>query len=199
VEEGGAATEDEMIAVFLAGELTSSRFPQLRDLLATRAIDETTVTSPDLGDVAANELRRLLLLHTRGYPFRHLFIGFPTDARWQWCWLEPDELSNLRYVNTPPWSTTISGGTRQPADGATYIKAHPEDGMARVCAAIAKRLEAGEALPPLILFGDPGKTRLVVLEGHARLTAMVMAGSHTASPVRILCGTSPNVDKWHLY
>jgi hypothetical protein len=56
------SNEDEMVWVFLRGELDSNRFgPRLR-----ATIDERLLLEPDLGDDAENALRRAALTTLRG-------------------------------------------------------------------------------------------------------------------------------------
>jgi hypothetical protein len=75
-----------MVAVFLAGELTSEGFaPALRDLLRARRVPESLFTDPDLNDRPANETRRALLATTRGYgEDRELFEHFIARVRRAW-------------------------------------------------------------------------------------------------------------------
>src|SRR5688572_1802727 len=64
----GDSSEDEMVACFLLGELTSRRFGVgIRRALATAGECERLLTDADLADPAANRARRDLLATTRGY------------------------------------------------------------------------------------------------------------------------------------
>src|SRR5215831_18439652 len=61
-------SEDEMIARFVGGELTSDRFgPTIGDLLQSRGIDPQVVASPDLADARHRAQRREVLAEYRGY------------------------------------------------------------------------------------------------------------------------------------
>ena len=67
----GPCSEDEMIAVFLRGELDSDRFGALlASALDRHGADDTLLTSASLADARENALRRLLLDETRGYECR---------------------------------------------------------------------------------------------------------------------------------
>ena len=186
-----------MVAAFLEAEFSSSRFSTVRDLLRIFPIPEEIVTAPNLEREDANHLRKLMLFVTRGYPIRNLFAGFPRDCVWSWCHVDADELLDLQYVNVPSWGQEISGGTRRPDTGAAFMEQHPDEEISAVCSAITRRFENGETLSPVIVVGEPGDDRLVVLEGNARLTAMVMA-SDVARPtdVRVLMGVSPGMSSW---
>ncbi|MEU8438498.1 hypothetical protein AB0F18_37545 [Streptomyces sp. NPDC029216] len=62
----GVSNEDEMVACFLSGELSSQRFGQnLRSHLAVAGQAEQLLTHPDLSDAGANFARRALLGATR--------------------------------------------------------------------------------------------------------------------------------------
>lgn len=196
---GDSSTEDEMVAVFLRGELDSSRFAGVRHVLTLFEISERIVTEPDLRDDTENALRRLMLFATRGYPVHGLFPGFPRDLQWQWHGLEQPDLERLQYINVPSWADDISGRTRTPTAGATYVTSHPHEEISIVCEAIANRLRSGDTLPPLILIGLPDMSRLVVLEGNARLTAMIMAADRLPLPQRAVCGVSPSAAQWQLF
>jgi hypothetical protein len=47
----------------------------------------------------------------------------------------------------------------------------------------------------MALVGRPGGRDLVVLEGHVRLTALVMAVEHLPAELTVLLGTSPTMRK----
>ena len=80
------SNDDEMVACFLHGELTSERFGQgIRDALLASGIPATLLTEVDLNDDQANQARRALLAMTRGYgQDREIFEHFPADVRWVW-------------------------------------------------------------------------------------------------------------------
>ncbi|HEY3481131.1 MAG TPA: hypothetical protein VGL02_19745, partial [Streptomyces sp.] len=80
----GTCGEDEMIACFLGGELSSRRFGgNLRSLLAAGGHGERLLTRPDLSDAEANAARRALLAAARGYgENRGLFENFPAHTTW---------------------------------------------------------------------------------------------------------------------
>jgi hypothetical protein len=62
------SSEDEMVASFLHGELSSERFgPAVRHQLAVMGEPEELLTRPDLTDPQANRARHNVLAATRGY------------------------------------------------------------------------------------------------------------------------------------
>jgi hypothetical protein len=197
----GPSSEEEMIAVFLRGELGSDRFgPLLEQALVESDFDPRIVTDADISDPDGNDARRKLLDETRGYDRRvGLFAGFPDDVRWQRVALGPDELGLVRFINYDYW-IELSGGTRLPADAAARIRAGfdvygvSSTGFLEAAAT----LEVGR-LPELILVGDGRPDGLVVLEGHVRLAALALRPELVPSELEVLLGTSPGIDEWWAY
>jgi hypothetical protein len=111
------ASEDDMIAVFLAAEIASERYgPRIRDTLTRLGQPDGIAKHPDTGDVAANAIRRRVLTAYRGYPAGDVFTGMPADVAWHHAALTPAELATVRYLDYPYW-TDFSGSTRLAADG----------------------------------------------------------------------------------
>jgi hypothetical protein len=191
-----ASSEDEMVACFLLGELTSQRFGAgIRRALAAAGKSERLLTDVDLADPAANRARRDLLAATRGYgENRNVFEDFPGQVRWIWAMLTPGELAQVRYIEYSYWNE-LSGGSRLPGDAAERIRAGARvfgvpNGMFLTAARAVRR---GERFSPLILAG-PRLEALVCLEGHLRLTAHALAGF--PSGLECLVGIARDLDRW---
>lgn len=188
--------DDEMVACFLAGELSSERFGAgVREQLAQVGASQELLTRPDLRDVGDNELRRAMLGALRGYgENRELFEHFPSQVRWFWASLTPEELSKTRYVEYSYWSE-ISGGSRLPSDAEGRIRAGrtafsvPNQRFLQAARALAH----GARFPALILVGGRADD-LVCLEGNLRLTAYALAGFPAA--VDCLVGLAPDMERW---
>ncbi|WP_222432377.1 hypothetical protein [Leekyejoonella antrihumi] len=190
------SSDDEMVAYYLAGELTSERFGEaIRAELAARHLPEDVLTRPDLGDENGNRARRAVLAATRGYgQDREMFEHFPDDVRWVWAQLMPAELARVRYIEYSYWNE-LSDGSRLSVDAARRI----EKGV-RVFGvsndrflAAAEAVKRGDRFPPLILAG-PHDEDLVCLEGHLRLTAYALAGFPI--PLDCLIGSAPALTRW---
>jgi hypothetical protein len=189
------STEDEMIWLFLRGELPSERFgPAIRG-----AIDERLLLEPDLGDESQNALRRDALTQLRGYGSREgLFHGFPDDMHWEWAALTPDEALAVHYIEYDYW-VELSGGSRLPLDAADRIRAGmtvfrvPNDGFFE----LADELGMKQLSELIVVGGDGG--RLVVLEGHARLTAYALRPEALPAELEVLLGRSPRIAEWALW
>jgi hypothetical protein len=184
------SSEAEMVAVFLRGELGSPRFGSgVRE-----AIAERLVLAPDLDNVAENELRRAALTAVRGYESREGIFGrFPHDVRWEWVVLAPDEVLEIRYIDYSYW-VELSGGSRRPVDAVERI--HDGRDVFGVPSASFLDVELEEPAP-LIVVGD--ETRLVVLEGHVRLTAYALRPELLPAELEVLLGRSPRITDWALW
>lgn len=195
----GESSEDEMIACFLQGELTSHRFGSgLRAALTAAGVSERLVTGPDLSDENENRARRELLAVTRGYgQGRDVFdedFPPPASVRWVKAELSRAELARVRYIDYSYWNE-LSGDSRLPLDAARRIR----EGIRVFGVSNRRFLDAagavarGERFGPLILAGQRFDD-LVCVEGHLRLTGHALAGF----PVQVECliGTAPTMGRW---
>jgi hypothetical protein len=192
-----------MVALFLRTELASVRHgPRIRELLDRADVSERLLVAPDLTSPRENVVRRHLLSAHRGYEARvGLFDGFPDDVRWDWVALEPAELLRVKYIKYDYW-TELSGGSRLATDAPALIRA----GTAPFGVSSEWAIGFGEALaaagarvPSLILVTSGSGGELVVLEGHARLTAYAMRPEALPLELEVLLGSSPGMRSWGLY
>jgi hypothetical protein len=190
-----------MVALFLRTELPAARSrDNLQAMLKRTGLSERVVTEPDLDDDAENQARLRLLTQHRGYGTRtELFDGFPDDVGWQWMAITPGELAWVRYIAYDYW-VELSGGSRLAVDAAPRIRAGvapfkvPSDWALGMAQAVAD----GARFPPLILVTTGPGGDLVVLEGHARLTAFMLARDRLPE-VEVLVGSSPAITRWGLW
>ena len=191
-----------MIALFLGTELASIRHgPRLRQLLDGQRLPEHIVLAPDLADPTASAQRRQLLDMYRGHDSRvGLFAGFPSDVLWEWVTLTPGELLQVKYINYDYW-VELSGGSRLAADAPVRIRTGvaPFRVSSEWAITLGETLAAGAHFPPLILVTSGPTNNLVVLEGHARLTAYAMRPDALPSELEVMLGTSPQMVHWGLY
>lgn len=68
----------------------------------------------------------------------------------------------------------------------------PNDGVLGMAQAVAD----GARLPPLILLTTGTGGDLVVLEGHVRLTALMLARDRLPPELEVLVGSSPAMTRW---
>jgi hypothetical protein len=192
----GDSSDDEMVALFLLGELASERWGEgIRAALDAAGQAEALITAADLGDAGQNRARRALLATTRGYgEDRDVFENFPARVRWIRARLTPGELARVRYIEYSYWNE-LSGGSRLAVDAARQIR----QGVTvfgvsnRRFVRAARAVERGEPFPPLILAGRR-RDRLICLEGHLRLTAYALAGF--PGEAECLVGTARTMDRW---
>jgi hypothetical protein len=50
-----------------------------------------------------------------------------------------------------------------------------------------------------VILGRPPGQDLVLLEGHVRLTGLLLDPQHLPGELRVLLGTSPRIAEWGLY
>jgi hypothetical protein len=196
------SSEEEMVATFLRGELDSSRFgPALHRALERAGASTRVVRQPLLDDDRENLLRLGLLDELRAYVRREgLFGGFPDDVCWQRVAVTPEELGSVRYIRYDYW-IELSGGSRLATDAARRIRAGSESfGVSNAgFRELAVELADGAAMSELIMVTAGGSSSLVVLEGHARLTALALRPDVVPPELVVLCGTSTAMTRWWLW
>ena len=198
-----------MIAEFLRQEYASrDRYgARLDACLRDEGMSARLITDPDLGRQEENAMRRRLLARYRGYGSAEssYLTGFPTEeVDWFRASLSWEEVPRVRYIRYSYW-TALSAGTRSPIIAAERIRAGIEvygvsnAGFLR----LAGRLREGLRVPPLILVtaltAASDADALVVLEGHARLTAYALAPEAIPDELEVLVGASPAISRWDEY
>src|SRR6266511_3314653 len=197
-------TEHEMVAHFLKTEIHSVRFEEtILALLQKEGKDHRVIDQPDLGNEEENAYRSRLLGEWRGYKRGEgIFMFVPDDTAWHRYALSRDELSRVRYIDYDYW-TELSGGTRLAIDAAPRIRAGvaPFRVSSDWALGMARAVADGARFPPLILVtaGDEDEGGLVVLEGHARLTAFMLRPDALPPELEVLVGSSPKMAGWELY
>jgi hypothetical protein len=191
-----AISEDEMIATYLYAELHSPRFSKkVEAYLQQYAAGLRIVQSPDLRDEQENALRRTILGAYRGYGQGWgYFQGFPEQLRWERVGLSRQEVEQIKYIDYDYW-VELSGGSRLAANGAMRVLAgHDIFGLSsKYFVDIAEILKRGTSFPPLILVGPNEESYLVVMEGHTRLTAYLIAPEHLPAELEVIVGFSEQI------
>jgi hypothetical protein len=195
------ASEPEVIAVFLRGELDSPRFGErIRELLPAEGLDESALLSPHLDDADENARRARILEEHRAWLRRDgLFGAWPGRVDWSLVGLAPDEVLQILYIDWD-WWLRVSGGTRRPVDAAARIRANEVPGSsAEEHEQIAARLRSDESPLELILASTPELSRLVAVEGHVRLTAYALFPEYLPEELPAYLGTSDDMGDWALF
>ena len=191
------ASEAEVIAAFLCGELDSSRWrDRLLAFLRDDGVGPSVVTNPNIDDPRENAYREALLDRHRGWLRRDgLFNGFPSQVAWSRAALTPEEVPAIRYINWD-WWLEISGGTRRPSEAAARISRNEIAGVsAESHEPMAARLGSAEPPPELIGVASRDLSRLVVLEGHVRFTAYLYP-EYLPEELEVFLGTAEDMERW---
>ncbi len=135
---------------------------------------------------------------SRGYGRNDgLFKGLPENMEWERVRMNIGDLSAACYINHDPYWESLSGGTRQVTNAVKRL--HAGEAQNERLFALAKKIEVGEKFPEIILVGRRGKKKLVILEGHARLTAYLLAhksAPHLPRALEVIIGYSPDIQHW---
>jgi hypothetical protein len=115
-----------------------------------------------------------------------LFGGFPDDVLWERAALMRDEVLAILYINWD-WWLTVSNGTRL-ATVAAEVQGRDEGDRAIAMAAATN--------PELIVVSDQERSKLVLLEGHVRLTAYAAFPEYLPDELEAYLGTSPRIAEW---
>ena len=62
--------------------------------------------------------------------------------------------------------------------------------------AILDDVRRGRMPPEPILLTEPGMERLVILEGHVRITAYLLDPAAVSFPIRAIVGVSSDISEW---
>jgi hypothetical protein len=185
---GDIVSEDTVIAAFLLGEAGGRFRDVLLEIAARHGLSEKMIRGAE-GDPAAK--RRLLAEH-RGWPDRDLCEGMPRDIVWRRATLDHAELRSRVFYIQYYWEE-FSGGTRSPAVVAERLASAADRSIyGEIVAAMA----AGVRPAPPILVSRPELDRLVILEGHARVTAYLLAPRLAPLPLDAFVGTSAAIHEW---
>jgi hypothetical protein len=204
-----------MVALFLATEYPSPRTHQrILEVLQRAGWPPSLIEAPNLRDAQENARRRSILGAFRGYgqppdyfaslppdvEYLNYFEGFPPDAQWELALLSRQELEQVRYIKDDYW-VELSGGSRLPRDAArTILAGHEVFGQSHEkVLRMADAFRAGARFPTLILVGQHRASPLVILEGHMRLTAMLLAPEALPAELEVMVGFSEQMENWDCY
>jgi hypothetical protein len=126
-----------------------------------------------------------------------MFEGFPKNVAWARFAISSLELMQVRYIDYSYWNE-LSGGSRLPSDAAIRIrKGATVFGMStHHFLEMAEELRRGTQYPELILVGAEAHSLLVVLEGHARLTAYALVPDLIPRDLTVIVGLSASISDW---
>jgi hypothetical protein len=202
MEDLGTATEDQVILAWLQAEIESPDFqaflignpPNPANLsLALKA-----ARTPDLHDTTQNELRRQIIAGTYGFgKGTGSFEGLANDLHWRRFHLTTDEVGEMLYAKRDGAWRLLSPATRKVAEGATNVgHVFSGDNTNMVVLSLASGIcHSNKKIPEVIALQRPDH-RLVILEGHARATAIVLEAHRFPNGVQAYVGVGPSVANW---
>lgn len=202
VEELGSATEDQVILAWLQAEIESPDFqaylignpPNPANLSTALKAART----PDLRDDEQNAYRRQLITAVYGFgQGSGSFEGLANDLTWRRWRLTTDEVGEMLYARREGAWRLLSPATRRVAEGATNVgHIFTGDSTNMVVLSLASGLcHSDRKIPELIALRRPDG-QLVLLEGHARATAIKLEAHRFQSGVVALVGDGPSVANW---
>lgn len=202
MEDLGAATEDQVILAWLQAVIESSDFqaylignpPNPANLsLALKA-----ARSPDLRDHEQNDLRRQIITSTYGFGTgAGSFEGLGPDLTWRRFRVSVPEVAEMLYMRrSGPWQL-LSPVTRKVAEGATNVgHVFTGDGTNMIVLSLASGLCHSDKKVPEIIALRRADGALVILEGHARATAIALEAHRFSKGVEAFVGDGPSVANW---
>ena len=202
MDDLGKATEDQVILAWLQAEIESPDFqvylvgnpPNPANLSAALKAART----PDLRDSEQNELRRQIITAVYGFgQSAGSFQGLGADIGWRRFRLSTDEVGELLYARQGAAWPILAPATRKVAEGATNVgHVFTGDSTNMVVLSLASGLcHSDKKVPEIIALRRPDG-HLVILEGHARATAIVLEAHRFPNGVQAYVGDGPSVANW---
>ena len=194
MDDLGAATEDQVILAWLQAVIESADFqayivgnpPNPANLSAALK-------------AARHDLRREII--TRVYGFGQglgSFQGLRNDITWRRVRLTNEDVGELLYARHEGAWQVLSPVTRKVAEGATNVgHVFTLDGTNMVVLSLASGIcHSEKKVPEIIALKRPGDGKLVILEGHARATAIALEAHRFPNGVHAYVGDGPSVAGW---
>ena len=203
MEQIRSATEHEIVSTFLLAEIDSSRWSAtVHANLRDRGLSEDLIRKPNLRNAVENFTRDEVLSAYRGWRRnQYIFTNWPPTFDWSLVSLGQNDLADCRYINMPEWQL-ISDGTLEVtvggSRGASPPATFPQE-IALAIISIADSMDGGTDVPTLIGVKARESPIVVIVEGHARITAYAMSGA--PKELTMLLGTTSlaNLSMWPFY
>jgi hypothetical protein len=203
MDDLGSATENQVILAWLQAEIESVSFQQYlageppNPVYLAQAL--RAARSPNLRDADQNELRRKIIVKTHGFGVGiKSFEGLANDIQWRRARVTSHEVGEMLYASGHPAWVALAPVTRKVAEGASNVgHVFSGDQTNMLVLALALRIADSNpppALPEIICLRQPD-SRLVIMEGHTRATA-IMLEANRIPQVNVYVGASPSVASW---
>jgi hypothetical protein len=202
MEDLGAATEDQVILAWLQAEIESPDFQAFvvgnPPNPANLSYALKAARSPDLRDKEQNRFRREMITQVYGFGAgKGAFEGLGGDLTWRRMKLTAAEVGDMLYARQDGAWRLLSPVTRKVAEGATNVgHVYTGDQTNMVVLSLAAGLCHSERKVPEVIALLRPDGRLVILEGHARATAIVLEAHRYADGVQAYVGQGESVAAW---
>jgi hypothetical protein len=202
VEDAGSASEDQVILAWLQAEIESPGFQQY--LIgdppnpANLSLALKLARSPNLRDDEQNRMRRQIVANTHGFGMGvGQFQGLANDIKWRRFKMAPGEVGEMLYASRSGAWTILAPVSRKVAEGATNVgHIFTGDATNMVVLSLAYGINHSDKKVPEIIALRRTDGKLVILEGHARATAIVLEAQRFGRGVEVYVGDSPSVANW---
>lgn len=202
MQDLGPATEDQVILAWLQAQIES---PDFQAFLIGNPANPANLSaalkaarSPDLRDPEQNALRRHIIASVYGFgQGTGSFEGLANDIAWRRVHVTADDISEMLYAKRSGAWQMLSPATRKVAEGATNVgHIFTGDSTNMVVLSLASGIcHSDKKVPEIIALRRPDG-RIVLLEGHARATAIVLEAHRFPNGVTAYIGDGPSVANW---
>lgn len=202
MDDLGAVTDDHVILAWLQAEIESLDFQQYLvgdpPNPAYLSVALKAARSPNLKDAEQNELRRRIIGKTHGFGMgAGSFQGLANDIRWRRYRLTTSEVGEMLYASHSGAWVILAPVTRKVTEGATNVgHVFTGDQTNMVVLSLAAGICHSEKKVPEIIALRRPDGGLVILEGHARATAIALEAHRFPHGVEVYVGESPSVATW---
>ena len=202
MEDLGNASEDQVMLAWLQAEIESIDFQQYLvgdpPNPAYLSMALKAARSPNLRDKEQNELRRRIIVKTHGFgQGTGSFQGLDNDVKWRRVRLTTAEVGEMLYARQTGAWMILAPVTRKVAEGATNVgHVFTGDPTNMVVLSLAAGICHSERKVPEVVALKAPDGRLVILEGHARATAIALEAHRFPHGVEAYVGESPSVAHW---
>jgi hypothetical protein len=173
----------EAVLEWLKAELNSERFSgDLKAAIKSSGHTEEIITAANLDEADDNKARWQILKTYRDWLDKDF-----NDYDWQYVELNQEEVGNLQYIDYSYWNE-LSDNTRQVKRAAANVANGKivYDVPNTNFLSVAKAVETGKVLPPIIILADSNES--LIIEGHLRATGYMLA-ERAKSPLQAIWGT----------
>jgi hypothetical protein len=202
MEDLGGATDDHVVLAWLQAEIESPDFQAFivgnPPNPANLSVALKAARTPELRNPEQNMYRREVISSIYGFGRgKGSFEGLGTDIVWHRFKLTTDEVGEMLYARHESAWRLLSPVTRKVVEGATNVgHIFTGDSTNMVVLSLASGLcHSDKKVPEIIALRRPDGV-FVILEGHARATAIVLEAHRFPNGVHVYVGDGPSVANW---